>query len=101
MLEALACGLPIAAYPCAAAPSLLKDPQNGYCHDRLMNSVNDVLKLIQTDTSTEQAERHAFIAEKYSSRHMAELFLDNLVAFKETRPVSVQTSTGPPAADFP
>ena len=85
MLEALASGLPVAAYPVPGPLDVITDPQAGVLHEDLRQAALQALSLTK-----ENARAHA---ETYSWRRTAEMFLENLAPFgRETKSLN---ETGP------
>ncbi len=70
MLEALASGLPVAAYPVPGPLDVVTDPRAGVLHEDLRQAALRCLQLSPVD-----ARAHA---ETYSWRRTAEMFLENL-----------------------
>jgi glycosyltransferase involved in cell wall biosynthesis len=76
LLEALACGVPVAAYPVAGPLDVLGDAPVGCLHEDLAVAVREALK-----ASPEACRAHA---EKYSWAASAAQFLDNMRPFPPT-----------------
>ncbi|MGE0151190.1 MAG: glycosyltransferase family 4 protein [Reyranellaceae bacterium] len=74
MLEAMACGLPVAAYPVPGPLDVVTDAKAGVLNEDLRQAALDALSL-----KREHARAHA---ETYSWRRTAEMFLANLALFK-------------------
>ena len=74
MLEALASGLPVAAYPVPGPLDVITDPGAGVLHEDLREAATRCLQLSSID-----ARAHA---ETYSWRRTAEMFLENLAPFE-------------------
>ena len=70
LLEAMASGLPVAAYPVAGPRDVVTDPKAGVLCDDLAEAAFRALKLSSAD-----ARRHA---ETYSWDRCADIFLENL-----------------------
>ncbi|MCC6913553.1 MAG: glycosyltransferase family 1 protein [Rhodospirillaceae bacterium] len=73
LLEALACGVPVAAYPVAGPRDVIGDAPVGCLHEDLATAVREALK-----ASPEACRAHA---EKYSWAASTAQFLDNLRPF--------------------
>ncbi|HLO77266.1 MAG TPA: glycosyltransferase family 1 protein [Magnetospirillum sp.] len=73
LLEALACGLPVAAYPVAGPLDVIDDPQVGILHEDLGQAARMALSLSHDHC-------RAFAA-RYSWQGSARQFLDNLQPF--------------------
>lgn len=76
LLEALACGVPVAAYPVAGPLDVIGDAPVGCLHEDLAVAVREALK-----ASPEACRAHA---EKYSWAASAAQFLDNMRPFPPT-----------------
>lgn len=74
MLEAMASGLPVAAYPVPGPLDVVTDARAGVLHEDLREAALQALALTKED-----ARAHA---ETYSWRRTAEMFLENLAPFK-------------------
>lgn len=70
LLEAMACGLPVAAYPVAGPIDVVTDPRSGVLDEDLAVAAGKALALSGTD-----ARNHAL---GYSWENCAKLFLENL-----------------------
>jgi len=76
LLEALACGIPVAAYPVAGPLDVIGDAPVGCLHEDLQVAVREALK-----ASPEACRAHA---EKYSWAASTAQFLDNVRPFPPT-----------------
>lgn len=70
LLEAMACGVPVAAYPVTGPVDVVTDPRAGVLDDDLAAAARQALTLSREDCRAR--------AEAYSWRACAELFLQNL-----------------------
>jgi glycosyltransferase involved in cell wall biosynthesis len=70
LLEAMACGLPVAAYPVTGPIDVIDDPKAGVLHEDLRTACLRALQLSRSDV--------AEYAKKYSWRAATEQFLSNL-----------------------
>ncbi len=86
MIEALACGTPVAAYPVAGPIDILSD-KVGVMSDDLGRAIDAALKC-------DRAECAAFGAE-YSWKSATRQFLTGLVALEEEECISLRTATAP------
>ena len=73
MLEAMASGLPIAAYPVTGPLGVVENGYNGYCDDNLETAILNCLNISKDDCRKS--------SEKYSWSHCAQIFFDNLIKF--------------------
>jgi glycosyltransferase involved in cell wall biosynthesis len=80
MLEALASGLPVAAYPVPGPLDVITDAKAGVLHEDLREAARRALSL-----NKEDARAHA---ETYSWRRTAEMFVANLAPFRRERQIS-------------
>jgi glycosyltransferase involved in cell wall biosynthesis len=71
MLEALACGAPIAAFPVPGPVDIVTDPRIGVLNEDLAAACLGALKL-----SRENCRRHAL---RYTWPESARLFIDNVL----------------------
>lgn len=78
LLEAISTGLPVVAYPLAAAPALTKDERFGSCHSDLGQAYSNVYGRLHTDTAETVSERHKAMR-IYNRRNTARAFLDGQV----------------------
>ncbi|MBU2166823.1 MAG: glycosyltransferase family 4 protein [Alphaproteobacteria bacterium] len=72
MIEAMACGTPVVAYRCGAAPEVIEDGVTGYLVDDLDGAVAAVRKAVQLD----RAAIRARFDQRFSSTAMAHRYLD-------------------------
>ncbi|MBL0948387.1 glycosyltransferase family 4 protein [Brevundimonas sp.] len=72
MIEAMACGTPVVAYRCGAAPEVIEDGVTGYLVDDLDEAVAAVRKAIQLDRSAIRARFEL----RFSATAMAHRYLD-------------------------
>lgn len=86
LLEALACGVPVAAYPVAGPLDVIGDAPVGCLHEDLATAVREALK-----ASPEACRAHA---EKYSWAASTAQFLDNVRPFP---PGTFFSDNAPPA----
>lgn len=86
LLEALACGVPVAAYPVAGPLDVIGDAPVGCLHEDLSVAVREALK-----ASPESCRAHA---EKYSWAASMAQFLDNMRPFPPTAYFSDRASAG-------
>jgi glycosyltransferase involved in cell wall biosynthesis len=80
LLEALASGLPVAAYPVPGPLDVISDPRAGVLNQDLRQAALAALELKRED-----ARAHA---ETYSWRRTAEIFVANLAPFRHERQIS-------------
>lgn len=73
LLEAMACGVPVAAYPVTGPIDVVVDPRAGVLDEDLGKAARMALEKKREDCRT--------YAEKFSWRACAELFFDNLAPF--------------------
>lgn len=76
MLESMACGIPVAAFPVTGPVDVIENGVNGYVDEDLHKAVINALKV-------EPLACRQF-AEKYSWENSANQFLDGLVPFEHT-----------------
>jgi glycosyltransferase involved in cell wall biosynthesis len=89
MIEAMACGTPVIAYPFGSVPEVVKDGVSGYIVPDLQSAVNAVQKLDQLDrkkirkhfeqhfTASRMAQDYLRIYERVSSRKKAPLSVND------------------------
>lgn len=77
LLEAMACGVPVAAYPVTGPVDVVADPRTGVLDDDLGKAARAALAKNRAD-----CRRYA---EKFSWRACAELFFDNLAPMRGAR----------------
>ncbi len=80
MIEAMACGLPVAAYPVTGPIDIVTRPELGALDDDLARAVERALESGVPSACTEAAGR-------YTWERCSEQFLSNLVPVKSRRPV--------------
>jgi glycosyltransferase involved in cell wall biosynthesis len=71
MLESMACGTPIAAYPVPGPIDVVENGLNGYINEHLEQAIQDCLKINRYNVSKE--------SEKWSWESVTKTFIDNLV----------------------
>ena len=76
MLESMACGIPVAAYPVTGPVDVIQNGNNGYVDDDLHTAVEEALKV-----DPESCRR---FAEQYSWENSAAQFLGGLAPFERT-----------------
>ncbi len=79
MLEAMACGLPVAAYPCAGPIDVVEHGFSGFLDDDLEKAVEGAVKLKSEDAIS--------YASRFTWRNTAIMMFDNLVPCKTTNMV--------------
>jgi glycosyltransferase involved in cell wall biosynthesis len=72
MIESLACGTPVLARPCGAAPEVLKDGVTGYCH----KDVNELARRVRDISSLDRRQCRAWVEEHFSLKRMTEDYID-------------------------
>jgi glycosyltransferase involved in cell wall biosynthesis len=73
MIEAMACGTPVIAYPNGSVPEVIRDGQSGY----IVSSVEDGVKALRNiDLLDRNVVRKCFI-ERFTSKIMAKNYLHN------------------------
>jgi glycosyltransferase involved in cell wall biosynthesis len=90
LLEAMACGTPVAAFPVRGPIDVVKDPGVGVLKEDLRAAALEALKL-----DRDAVRRYA---EGYSWEHCSRQFLENLVLARTGRPDVAQSVHGQPAA---
>jgi glycosyltransferase involved in cell wall biosynthesis len=92
MIEAMACGTPVLAFPCGSAPEIIEDGVSG-C---LVNSVEEgVTRLPQIIALNRRAVRQEF-ERRFSARRMAEDYVEayrSLIRTSETKTPEVTRGT--------
>ncbi len=71
MIEALACGTPVLARPCGAAPEVLSDGITGYC----LPDIEDLADRVEKLPSLNRKKCRQWVEEKFSLRRMTEDYI--------------------------
>ena len=74
MIEAMACGTPVAAYPCQGPEDVIEEGVTGYMNDDLKQAVSDALTLDRI--------RVCQASSRWSWQRAWEIFRDNLIQIK-------------------
>jgi len=72
MIEAMACGTPVIAYPCGSVPEVIEDGVTG----RIVGSVDEALSAISDVGRLDRMQIRKRFERKFSSDRMAEDYLD-------------------------
>lgn len=92
MIQALACGTPVAAYPVEGSQDIITDPKFGMVHPDLKTAIEGALAVGKSDSLT--AYRREHMAAEYSWPKAAQHMLDNLMFFGRDRWDNVKPDTG-------
>jgi glycosyltransferase involved in cell wall biosynthesis len=72
MIEAMACGTPVIAFPCGSVPEVLDEGQSGF----IVRSVDEAVRAVEgLDTFDRRLARRTFEA-RFTATHMANDYLD-------------------------
>lgn len=92
MIQALACGTPVAAYPVEGSQDIITDPKFGMVHPDLKTAIEGALATGKSDDLT--VYRRERMAAEYNWPKAAQQMLDNLMFFGRDRWDSVKPDTG-------
>ncbi len=84
MLESLACGTPVLARPCGAAPEILEDGVTGFLH----SDVRELARRVRDVAALDRARCRRRVEERFSLRRMTEDYIHayrHLVEFAPAR----------------
>ena len=74
-LEAMACGLPVVAYPCSGTSDLIKEFNGVVCDDFTVSSlIQGIIRMMQINYDREKIRHH--IMENYTPQHIAGQYID-------------------------
>ena len=68
MIEAMACGLPVVAWPCGSVPEVIEDGVSGF----IVDSVDAAVRAVETIDSVSRETCRATFETRFSARRMAE-----------------------------
>ena len=72
MIEAMACGLPVVAWPCGSVPEVIEDGVSGF----IVDSVDAAVRAVETIDSVSRETCRATFETRFSARRMAEDYVD-------------------------
>lgn len=71
MIEAMACGTPVIAYPCGSVPEVLDEGETGF----LVTSIAEATAAVAQTAALDRAKVRAGFERRFSARRMAESYL--------------------------
>ncbi len=83
-IELTMCGTPVVAYPAGGTKELIKNGINGY----LVKDVNEMTKKLKDAFNLSREKCHIYTKENFSSKKMAEKYLDIFYKIKDKTPKS-------------
>lgn len=95
LIEALACGLPIAGYPVTGPKDIITDEYLGATDEDLLTAVNKALEIKRSTSDTRRVEH---IAHYYRWDAIAQSFIDAITT--ENPPISSKNETARPSFSY-
>ena len=90
MIEALACGLPVVAYPYGSVPEIVEDGATGF----LVRCVEDAVKALANISSIDRAKCRRQFEMRFSARRMARNYLTIFERIGKREPKSLALTDG-------
>ncbi len=90
MIEAMACGLPVIAYPLGAVPEIIEDGVSGF----LVQNVEEAAAALKNLSAIDRRKCRRAFEERFSAKRMAQEYLDIYDGIIKREPESIALTDG-------
>ena len=90
LIEAMACGLPIIAYPLGSVPEIVEDGVSGF----LVHNVNQAVRALKNLSAIDRRQCHRAFEDRFTANRMAQDYLTIYDQIIKTQPESITLTDG-------